>query len=143
VKLIEFYRQLFLEAVRAYEPVWEEEAVPSGNRWRKSNYPFKEQFRINEMEGEYPLLTYSMVLPESYLETTIYEEIKRYRSRYELSIVLLNRRIWLNAVLRADKLEDSLMGFLNHARGELMNIIDCLVWMPEEANAAMQEQLEH
>jgi len=143
VKLVDFYRQLFLEAVQAYEPVWEEENVPGGYCWRKFNYPFKEQFRINPFEGTDPTLMYSMVLPEAYLETTIYDEIKRYDSRYELSIVLLNRQIWLNAALRADKLEDSLMGFLNHARGELMNIIDCLVWMPEEANAAMQEQMDN
>lgn len=139
MRLIQFYGQLFFDAVLQYEPVWEEQAVPDGYCWHKSNYPLREQFRIRDMGSDYPQLMFSMILPDSYLETTIYEDIKRYPSNYELSIVLLNRRIWLNAVLRADKLEDSLLGFMNHARGELMNIIDCLILMPEEANAGARE----
>jgi len=135
VKLIQFYRQLFMEATRVYEPVWEEEAVPFGYRWHKRNYPLKEQFQIRDMEPDYPALMYSLILPESYLGTTIYEEIKRYPSKYELSIVILDRRIWLNATLQSDKLQDSLMGYLNQARGELTNILDCIIQLPEDANA--------
>jgi hypothetical protein len=135
VKLIHFYKRLFDEAVRAYEPVWEEEAVTYGYLWSKYNYPLQEQFQIKDMEPDYPTLMYSLVLPESYLGTTIYEEIKRYPSKYELSIVILNRQIWLNATLQTDKLQDSLMGFLNQARGELMNILDCLIRRSEEVEA--------
>ncbi|QMV41416.1 hypothetical protein [Cohnella cholangitidis] len=133
MKLIQFYRQLFLEATRVYEPVWEEEAVVFGYRWHKRNYPLWEQFQIKDMEPDHPVLMYSLILPEAYLETTIYEEIKRYPSKYELSIVILNRQIFLNATLQTDKLQDSMMGFMHQARGELMNILDCIIRMPDEA----------
>jgi hypothetical protein len=132
VKLIQFYRQLFLEAINMYEPVWEEDAVSFGYRWHKRNYPLREQFQIRDMDPEYPALMYSLILPEAYLETTIYEEIKRYPSKYELSIVILNRQVWLNATLQTDKLQDSLMGFLYQSRGELMNILDCIIRLPAE-----------
>ncbi len=132
VKLMQFYRRLFLEAVSAYEPVWEEEAVSFGYRWHKRNYPLKEQFQIRDMDPGDPALVYSLILPETYLGTTIYEEVRRYRSECELSIVILDRRVWLSATLPANKLQDSLMGFLNRSRGELMNIIDCVIRLPEE-----------
>ncbi|WP_239617832.1 hypothetical protein [Cohnella mopanensis] len=132
MKLIHFYRQLFVEAARAYEPVWEEEAA-LGYRWHKRNYPLWEQFQIKDMDPDYPVLIYSLILPEAYLKTTIYEEIKRYPSKYELSIVILNRQIFLNATIQTDKLQDSLMGFLNQARGEFMNILDCIIQVTDEA----------
>jgi hypothetical protein len=133
VRLLEFYRQLFLEAISVYEPVWEEDtSMQFGYRWHKKNYPLKEQFQINDMSPIHPVIIYSLVLPESYLGTTIYEEIKRYPSKFELSIVILNRQLWLNAALRTDKQQDSLMGYLNQARGELMNILDCIIRLPDE-----------
>ncbi|QTH41212.1 hypothetical protein J4772_27215 [Cohnella sp. LGH] len=133
MKLIEFYRQLFLETSAIFEPVWEGEDIPFGYRWHKRNYPLPEQFQIRDMNTDHPALMYSLILPETYLGTTIYEEIKRYPSEYELSIVILNRQIWLNATLQTDKLQDSLMGFLHHSRGELMNVLDCIIRLPEEA----------
>ncbi|MFC5470779.1 hypothetical protein ACFPPD_18995 [Cohnella suwonensis] len=133
MKLTEFYRQLFLEAISMYEPVWEdEEQVSYGYRWRKRNYPLPEQFQIIDMHPGHPVLIFSMVLSEAYLQTTIYEEIRRYPSSFDLSIVLLNKQLWLNASLQTDKLQDSIMGFLNQARGELMNVLDCLIRIPEE-----------
>jgi hypothetical protein len=138
VKLIEFYKQRFLEAIDVFEPVWEEEETALfGYRWYKRNYPLTEQFQIKEMYPDNPVLTYSLVLPESYLETSIYEEIKRYPSQYDLSIVILNRKLWLNAATPTNKLQDSIMGFLNQARGELMNILDCLITIPNEPGLAL------
>lgn len=140
VKLLQFYRQLFLEATSIYEPVWEEDkSIEFAYRWHKSNYTLREQFQINDMSPNHPVIIYSLVLPASYLETTIYEEVKRYPSKYELSIVILNRQIWLNAALRTDRIQDSLMGFLNQARGELMNILDCIICLPDECER--QERL--
>lgn len=135
MKLIEFYRELFLEAKMTFEPVWEETAVPDGYCWRKRDYPLHEQFQIKANRSGYPTILYSLILPESYLGTTIYEEIKRYPSSSELSLVILNRRIWLNAALPADKLEDSLMGHIHRSRGELMNILDCVVQLPGDIEA--------
>ncbi|BBI35772.1 hypothetical protein [Cohnella abietis] len=133
MKLTQFYRQLFLEAIQTFEPVWEEEAtVLHGYRWHKHNYPLKEQFLIKDMHPDHPVLMYSLILPETYLQTTIYEEIKRYPSEYDLSIVLLNRRLWLNAVLHTDRLQDSIMGFLSQARRELMNVLDCIIRIPDD-----------
>ncbi|RKP48806.1 hypothetical protein D7Z26_20745 [Cohnella endophytica] len=133
MKLAEFYKQLFQEAIKVYEPVWEEEeSAMFGYRWHKNNYPLLEQFQIKDLHPGHPVLMYSLVLPETYLQTTIYEEIRRYRSPFELSIVLLNRKLWLNAALQTDKLQDSVMGYLNHARAELMNILDCVIRIPNE-----------
>jgi hypothetical protein len=128
LKLVQFYRELFLEAVREYEPVWKEEQdVMFGYRWHKNDYPLTEQFQITDAYPSSPVLMYSMVLPESYLQTTIYEEIKGNCSPFDLSIVILNRKLWLNAALHSDHLQSSLMGFLHQARGELMNILDCII----------------
>jgi hypothetical protein len=128
LKLIEFYRQLFLEAVQIFEPVWiEEEDVLFGYRWSKHNYPLMEQFQITDMHPDHPVLMYTIVLPESYLDTTIYEEVKKYSSKFDLSIVIMNRKLWLNAAMSTGMLQDSLMGFMNQARGELMNIMDCVI----------------
>jgi hypothetical protein len=133
---------MFLEAIDAFEPVWEEEdAVLYGYRWHKRNYPLTEQFQIREMFPVDPVLMYSLVLPESYLETTIYEEVKRYRSHYDLSIVILNRKLWLNAATPTDKLQDSIMGFLNKARGELMNILDCIIALPTDPEPSIDDKL--
>lgn len=136
MKLIQFYRDLFLEATDVYEPVWEEQDTASfGYLWHKKNYPLPEVFQIKDIHPDScnPILIYSIVLPDSYLQTTIYEEIKRYPSRYDLSIVIVNRQLQLNAALLTEKMQDSMMGYLNHARSELMNILDCIIKLPEES----------
>ncbi|MFC5404528.1 hypothetical protein [Cohnella soli] len=143
MKLTEFYKQLFLEAINAYEPVWEEEErVPFGYRWRKRNYPLHELFQIKDMHPGQPVLMFTLVLPETYLQTTIYEEIRRYPSAFDMSIVLYNKQLWLNAALQTDKLQDSIMGFLNQARGELMNVLDCLISIPEEAASSNHSRIK-
>jgi len=133
LKLMEFYRQLFLQAIHVYEPVWEEEpSVQFGYRWHKRNYPLLEQFEIKDTYPSNPILMYSLVLPEAYLETSIYEEIKYYPSRFDLSLFLLDRKLWLNAALPAGNLQDSIMGYINQARSDLMNILDNIIQIPDK-----------
>lgn len=133
MRLLQFYRELFEEAVKAYEPVWEEEkGVMFGYRWQKNNYPLLEQFQITDAEPNHPVLMYSLVLSVSYLQTTIYEEVKQYSSPFDLSIIIINRNLWLNAGIQTDNLQSSMMGFLNHARSELMNILDCTIKVTDE-----------
>jgi hypothetical protein len=134
LKLIEFYRRSFLEAVQIFEPVWkEEEDVLFGYRWSKHNYPLLEQFQITDMHPNHPVLMYTIVFPESYLDTTIYGEVKKYSSEFDLTIVIMNRKLWLNAAISTDKLQDSIMGFMNKARSELMNIMDCVILISDNA----------
>lgn len=133
MRLTQFYRELFLEATQLYEPVWKEEQdLLFGYRWYKDNYPLKEHFQITDAGSAGPILMYTLVLPEAYLNTTIYEEVKRYISPIEVSIVISSRKVWLNASLRSDHLQSSLMGFINQARGELSNILDCVIQRTEE-----------
>ncbi|WP_372660488.1 hypothetical protein [Cohnella sp.] len=128
MKLVQFYRELFLEAVQEFEPVWkEEENILFGYRWHKNTYPLLEQFQIKEAEPDHPVLMYSLVLPESYLQTTIYEEVRQYSSPFDVSIMIMNRRLWLNAAIQTNKLQSSVMGFMNHARSELTNILECTI----------------
>ncbi|MFD0672319.1 hypothetical protein [Cohnella sp. GCM10027633] len=131
--LIQFYKQLIIEAFQKFEPVWREDRrYEQGVRWIKRNYPNQEQLQITEMKHEPPVLMYSIVLPELYLQTTIYEEIKSYKSQYELTLAILDRKLWLNATVSTANLQDSIMGFIHQARGQLMNIIDCTIQLQED-----------
>lgn len=130
--LVEFYKQLVLEAFKNFEPVWQiDHTYELGYRWLKCDYPIQEQLQIMELHNEPPVLIYSFLLPESYLQTTIFEEIRRYDSEYALSLAILNNKLWLNASVSTEILHDSIMGFIHQARGQLMNIIDCTIQLQE------------
>ena len=74
--LIDFYQKMIVEAFHKFEPVWRvDPEYEHGFRWIKRNYPNQEQLRLTELKDKAPLITYSIVLPESYLRTTIFEEI--------------------------------------------------------------------
>ncbi|MFC5530373.1 hypothetical protein [Cohnella yongneupensis] len=135
--LIEFYKNLIVEAFQKFEPVWQEDLKYGlGFRWIKRNYPQKEQFQITDLMSEPPVLMYSIVLPEPYLHTTIYEEIKNYKSQYELTLAILDRKLWLNATISTANLQDSIMGFINQARSQLMNIVDCTIALQDDIQSS-------
>ncbi|WEK53659.1 MAG: hypothetical protein P0Y55_13885 [Candidatus Cohnella colombiensis] len=141
MNLSHFYRQLFVDAMTKFEPVWEEDLDSLyGFRWTKNNYPNEEQFQITMSQGGDPVLMYSMILSEEYLKTTIYEQLKGFKSSFELSLVIVNKKLWLNVTVSTDYLEDSIMGFISMARSQLMNIIDCLITMPNPSYQTLLHQ---
>ncbi len=126
--LIDFYQKMIVEAFHKFEPVWRvDPEYEHGFRWIKRNYPNQEQLQLTELKDKAPLITYSIVLPESYLHTTIFEEIGNYRSQYKLTLVVLDRKLWLSATLSTSLLQESVMGFIHQARSQLMNIVDCTI----------------
>lgn len=134
--LLEFYKGLTVEAFQKFEPVWREDGgYAQGFRWSKRNYPNREQLQITDLVGEEPVIMYSIVLPEPYMRTTICQEIRNYRSQYELTLVILGRELWLNAAVSTAKLQESIMGFIHQARSQLMNIVDCTIQLPYDDRA--------
>lgn len=126
--LVDFYQNLIVEAFYKFEPVWKvDPEYKQGVRWIKRNYPNQEQLQLTDLKDEAPLITYSMVLPESYLHTTIFEEIGNYRSQYKLTLFVLDRKLWLSVTLSTSNLQESIMGFIHQARSQLMNIVDCTI----------------
>ena len=97
-----------------------------------------EQFQITDVHPDQPVLMYTIVLPERYLDSTIYEEVKKYSSVFDFSIVIMNRKLWLNAAMSSEKLQDSLMGFMTQARDELMNILDCVMQISDSHSPELQ-----
>ncbi|MBB6731079.1 hypothetical protein [Cohnella zeiphila] len=130
-----WYRSLFEEAVCKLEPMWEkDDSCTGGSRWRKRNYPFEEQFQLTRLEREVPLaIMYSFLLPEIYLQASIFEELRRYESGFELSYILMDRMLRLVITLPVDELRGTLLGFIHQARAEFMDILD---WIVKRANAA-------
>ena len=132
--LIDFYRKLILEAFQKFEPVWKlDREYKQGFRWIKKNYPNQEQLQLADLKNEAPVLIYSIVLPETYLHTTIYEEIKNYRSQYGLTLAILDRKLWLNATISTSNLQESIMGFIHQVRSQLMNIVDCTIQLQNDS----------
>ncbi|AZN42202.1 hypothetical protein [Paenibacillus albus] len=128
MKLLEFYKELFEDAASRFEPVWQADlAYSHGFRWTKDNYPIQEQFRITDMGDEPPVIMFSIVLPDMYSETNVFDEVYRYPSHNDMSIVLMSQQIWVNASLCTSKLEQSVLGFIHQARSEIMNIFDCVI----------------
>jgi hypothetical protein len=128
MRLLEFYRALFEDATNRFEPVWHMDAgYPWGYRWTKNNYPLPEQFRIFTTGDESPILMFSVVLPNSYAKTNVFDEVYRYPTNNEMTVVIKDREIWVNASLCTSQLEHSVLGFINQARSDMMNIFDCLI----------------
>ena len=141
--LIEFYEGLIVEAFQKFEPVWRRDvSYAQGVRWIKRNYPNREQLQLTDMNREAPVLTYTIVLPEPYMQTTIYEEIKSYRSQYELTLVIIGRELWLNATLSTACLQESVMGFIHQARSQLMNVVDCTIQLQADSEEEDNENEE-
>lgn len=125
MRLSDFYKDLFEEAFCKFEPVWEAEPPsPAEYRWSKTNYPFKEQFQIVHSEDGHSVLLFSFLLPEPYLESAIFEEVKRYESSYGLSLIVMEKTLRLVAKQPADNMRESILGFIHQARGEVMDILD-------------------
>ncbi|WP_219837889.1 hypothetical protein [Paenibacillus sp. R14(2021)] len=128
MKLLEFYRALFEDATSRFEPVWQlDHTYIYGYRWTKNNYPLKEQFRIYNAGDEPPLLMFSVVLPEYYAQTNVFDEVYRYPTNNEMSVVIKDRQIMVNASLCTSNLEHSVLGFIHQARSDMMNIFDCVI----------------
>lgn len=125
MRLSDFYKDLFEEAFCKFEPVWEADAPsPAEYRWSKANYPFREQFQIVHSEDGHPVLLFSFLLPEPYLDSTIFEEVKSYESSYGLSLIVMERTLRLVAKQPAENMRESILGFIHQARSEVMDILD-------------------
>lgn len=119
--------------MRRFEPVWVPDPdFPHGYRWHKRNYPIAECFQIAEQGTEAPAVMCSIILPEHYMDTTLFEEARRYPSRYNLSIAVWNLQLWLMFSVSVEYLQDSIMGFINQARSEAMNIVDLAINKPDK-----------
>ncbi|SDW54712.1 hypothetical protein [Paenibacillus sp. CF384] len=141
MKLLDFYRDLFDEATSRFEPVWEvDEDYTHGFKWTKENYPIQEQFRITDMGDEPPIVMFSVALPDMYAETNVFDEVYRYPTHNEMSIVIMNRKVWVNASLCTSKMEHSVLGFVHRARSEIMNIFDCAILTVDVAHMKESER---
>ncbi|WP_127581607.1 hypothetical protein [Paenibacillus koleovorans] len=126
MNLLFYYRELFAEASKEYEPGWEEDrGFKDGFRWRKKGGRHNtEVFQIEEWHHECPVLRFAYLLPSTYSETTLCEEVDRYKSNYELKMHATPACVVLSAALPVEKLQESMMGFVNRARSELLDILD-------------------
>ena len=139
---IEWYKSLFEEAVCKVESLWEKDGSCNGGyRWRKRNYPFEEQFQLSRPDREGPLaIMYSFLLPEIYTQAAVFEEVRRYESRFELSYFVMERTLRMVITLPVDELHGTLLGFIHQAREEFMDILD---WIVKRTNAASLRPLAY
>jgi hypothetical protein len=54
--------------------------------------------------------------------------VNQYESAYELSVHFFHRKILLCAIINVDRLDQSILSFINCARGEMIDIQDSLIY---------------
>jgi hypothetical protein len=125
MNLIHYYREQFLELISQFEPKWEEEADFSfGYRWNSySMNLYKEFFQMTQIQGEALYLMYAIELPEKYKNTNISDVVKDVPSSYELSMYYFSEKILLTSCVSIDNLQQTSLGFLNQARGEMIDLV--------------------
>ncbi|MDR6549204.1 hypothetical protein [Paenibacillus qinlingensis] len=132
MNLIQYYREQFLELVSQFEPNWEEEPFfKFGYRWNAmTSNLYKEFFQISQMKGEHMYLMYAIELPEIYKNTNIVEVVKNVSSSYELSMYMFSNKILLSSCVSIENLQQTTLGFLNQARGEIIDLVFSAIQLP-------------
>lgn len=125
MNLIHYYRQQFVELTAQFEKVWEEDShYKFGFLWRSQmSSSYKEMFQMTQMRQEPVYLMYVMELPESYKRTNISEVIKNVASSYELSMYVFSSKIMLTSCVSIENLQQTSLGFLHHARAEMIDLV--------------------
>lgn len=133
MNLIHYYREQFLELISQFEPKWEEEPFDKyGFRWNSiANNMFSEFFQITQVYGEPLHLVYGIELPSIYKHTNIDEVVKNVSSAYELSMYVLSDNILLTSGVSVDNLQQTSLGFLNQARGEIIDLVFSAIQLRE------------
>ena len=125
MNLIHYYREQFLELISQFEPNWEEEPFYKfGFRWNSfTTTMHKEFFQMTQIQSEPLYLMYAIELPEKYKNTNISEVVKNVSSSYELSMYFFSDKILLTSCVSIDNLQQTSLGFLNQARGEIIDLV--------------------
>lgn len=125
MNLIHYYREQFIELIALFEPTWEEDPFYKyGFRWNAmTTKMFKESFQMSQGEGEPLYLMYALELPEKYKNTNISEVVKKESSSYELSMYYYSEKILLISCVSIENLQQTSLGFLNQARGEIIDLV--------------------
>ncbi|QHT62075.1 hypothetical protein GXP70_20230 [Paenibacillus lycopersici] len=131
MNLLEYYRDAFIESTNRFEPVWERDDR-SGNpyQWIKRNYPYTERLQLLEQEDAHPKILFSIELPEQYMNTSLIEEVAGSNSRFELSIASGNQKMYLNAAISVDRLQNTVMGHLHQVRSEILSLLEIAIVIP-------------
>ncbi|NQX68987.1 hypothetical protein HQN90_22930 [Paenibacillus alba] len=126
-----YYRQQFLELIEQFEHHWEEDLLYQyGFRWNSyANSTYKEIFQITHFRDESLYMIYTIELPESYKKTNMSDVVKNSSSTYELSMYYLSDKILLSACVSIEHLQQTSLGFLNQARGELIDLVFSAIQM--------------
>ncbi|MEC0232116.1 hypothetical protein [Paenibacillus alba] len=126
-----YYRQQFLELIEQFEHHWEEDLLYHyGFRWNSyANSTYKEIFQITHFRDESLYMIYTIELPESYKKTNMSDVVKNSSSTYELSMYYLSDKILLSACVSIELLQQTSLGFLNQARGELIDLVFSAIQM--------------
>ncbi|MDR6554904.1 hypothetical protein [Paenibacillus qinlingensis] len=125
MNLIHYYRQQFIELTAQFEQVWEEDSqYKFGFLWRlQGTTPYKEIFHMTQTGQEPLYLMYAIELPESYKRTNISDVIKSVASDYELSMYVFSSKIMLTSCISIEYLQQTSLGFIHHARAELIDLV--------------------
>ncbi|KRE98416.1 hypothetical protein ASG89_05250 [Paenibacillus sp. Soil766] len=125
MNLIHYYREQFIELKSQFEPNWEEDPLYKfGYRWNAiTKNMYKEFFLITQMQDEPLCLMYVIELPEKYKKTNISEVVKNVSSSYELSMYYNSEKILLASCISIENLQQTSLGFLNQARGEIIDLV--------------------
>ncbi|CAN7616502.1 hypothetical protein LJR153_004624 [Paenibacillus sp. LjRoot153] len=125
MNLIDYYREQFLELKSQFEPNWEEDPFYQfGFRWNAfTTNRYKEFFQLTQIQGEPLYLMYAIELPEKYKNTNISEVVKSASSSYELTMYYFSEKILLTSCVSIDNLQQTSLGFLNQARGEIIDLV--------------------
>ena len=68
-------------------------------------------------------LMYAIQIPEKYKNTNISEVVKNVSYSYELSMYLFSDKILLTSCVSVENLQQTSLGFLNQARGEIIYLV--------------------
>ncbi|MGG1554792.1 hypothetical protein [Paenibacillus ferrarius] len=125
MNLIAYYRQQFIELSDQFEPHWKEERdYQFGFRWTSTAHStYREFFQLTQFPQEPIYLIYAILLPESFKHTNIGDAVKSLSSPYEMSIYYVRDKLLLTACISTEQLQQTSLGFLNQARGEIIDVV--------------------
>lgn len=122
--LLEFYRDQFLEIVNEFEKDWIRSTINQlGIGWEKRTREFIEIFRIEELEDQSTVLTYSIILPKRYKQYKINYSLQYFQSQYQISLLPHQDGLMLMISTSAESLNETVLGFLYRVRAELIDLI--------------------
>jgi hypothetical protein len=124
MELFHFYRKCFAESAELFEPLWREVSLaPGKSEWRKRMSSLNERFEIEQMEQRI-YFAYGIILNDKFASTDIWDILRQYPRSYRCSVIPVANGILLSSEITDQHLDRSIFGFLNQARGELIDMID-------------------